>query len=451
MSKIFLAGSRIVVCLVVLLPLQSIIMKVSLFATFWYAGVASGKSTGAAAAVASSDGSSLSTSRLLSSDIKLDIHPSQPTDAEQLSMASSVRVKKNFLSKFETYLYRHNENKYKHMKAIGLSGDRTVGGAYLPRYFMRRLIEEGAEQCASDDYEETLPSGMKVFTSYVRETTCAHLDVSPTTMKHINNDVGVVFLNTNEGAAFVIGNKAIPIEEGTLVMFPGGTVPHHMEMKKEGGFVHMLGPFEVGGSHGPVAAVESISRWQISLLDKQESTSGVAAFSRRRLEVEGGINPDTNNKEGAITGEMYIYGYRNGTHPSGMKNQTLEIQFHDFNMDEITACNKGSCTVELNDNANNCDESNSDTEETRVVLHEDLVKAASEIGYVDVGRNVEELFGLPISIHDNNGTVLACAIFTEIQDVSPAAATDSPSGTMGSTVGLGALVVLASSFVPFLF
>ncbi len=227
-------------------------MKASSLFFIWYAGVAAGD----AAEVATSDRPSLSTSRLLSSKFKLNIHPSQPTNVEELSMASSVRVKKNFLSKFETYLYRHNENKYKHVQVGGFSGDRTWGGAHLPRSFMRRLMEKGANQCASDDYEETLPSGVNVITTYVKETTDSHLDVEidPKTLKYVKNDVGVVFLNTNEDASFVVGDKAIPVEEGTLIMFPGGTVPHHTELKKEGGFVHILGPFEVGGSHGPVGS-----------------------------------------------------------------------------------------------------------------------------------------------------------------------------------------------------
>ena len=426
-------------------------MKASSLFFIWYAGVAAGKSAGVAAEVASSDGPSLSTSSLLSSKFKLDIHPSQPISVDELSMASSVRVKKNFLSKFETYLYRHNENKYEHVPAVGFSGNRTWGGAYLPRSFMRRLVEEGAEQCASDDYQEILPSGVNVITSCVKETTCAHLDVGvdPKTLKYIKNDVGVVFLNTNEDAAFVIGDKAIPVEEGTLVLFPGGTVPHHTEMKKEGGFVHMLGPFEVGGSHGPVGNPSGERCKMLGAMSSSEdSVAGAAMFDGRRLlEVEGGTNPDSNNKEGAIAGEIFIFGYRNGSDPSGTKNQTLEIQFYGFNMDGIEACKTGSCTVELNDNTNTCDDSN-DSEDTRVTLHNDLKKAASEIGYIDVGRNVEELFDLPISIHDNNGTVLACAIFTEIEDVSPAAAaTDSPSGALGSTVGLTALLVFVSSFV----
>jgi hypothetical protein len=437
-------------------------MKASLFAALlWYAGVAAGKSAGAGAEVVTSDVPSLSTSSLLTypSNIKLDIHPSQPTDiVEQPSMDSSVRVKKNFLSKFETYLYRHNENKYKHMKAVGFSGDRTWGGAYLPRSFMRRLVGEGAEQCTSDDYVETLPSGVNVVTSYVRETTCAHLDVdvNPQTLKYIKNDVGVVFLNTNEDASFVVGDKAIPVEEGTLVMFPGGSVSHHTEMKKEGGFVHMLGPFEVGGSHGPVGyPVDERCKMVYALSSSGDFVGGAASFKRRRrqLEGEGGTNSDTNNKEGAITGEMYIFGYRNGTDPSGTKNQTLEVQFHDFNLDAIdAACSTGACTVELNDSTNTCDDSNNDSEETRVTLHNNLAEAVSEIGYIDVGRNVEELFDLPISIHDNNGNVLACAIFTEIDDVSPdAAATDSASGAMCSTVGLTALITLVSSLVTYLF
>ena len=441
--------------------------NVSLFAAaLWFAVGAAGRSAGAVAAdVASSDRPSLSTSSLLSSYYLKLIGRSvsqKTTDVDQLSMASSVRVKKNFLSKFESFLYRHNENKYEHITAVGFSGDRTWGGAYLPRSFMRRLIEEGAEQCASDDYQDTLPSGMSIVTNYVKETTDAHLDVNPTTSKHINNDVGVVFLNTHEDATFVVGDKAVPIEEGTLIMFPGGSVPHHIEMKKEGGFVHMLGPFEVGGSHGTVGQVVGASRQLITALvavGSDGATGGVASFivkRRRQLEGEGGTNPDTNSKEGA-TGEMYVFGYHNGIDPSGMKNQTLEIQFHGFNLDEIdTACSTGSCTVELNDNAKTCDDSN-DSEENRVILVEDLVKAVSEIGYIDVGRNVEELFDRPISIHGNNGTVLACAIFAEIEDISTAAeiltesedisaVSDSPSGAMGSTAGLAAFVILFSSF-----
>ena len=424
-------------------------MKVSLFAAIWYAGVAAGKSAGAAAKVVPSDvSSSLSKSSLLPSKFKLDIHPSQPIDVEQLSMASSVRVKKNFLSKFETFLYRHNENKYKHIAAVGFSGDRTWGGAYLPRSFMRRLVEEGAEQCPSGDYEETLPSGMSITTNYVKETTDAHLDVNPKTLKHIKNDVGVIFLNSNEDATFVVGDKSIPVEEGTLVMFPGGSAPHHIKMKEEGdGFVHVLGPFEVGGSHGTVGQVVRVGSRRLESYFKtcpEYLEGGAATFNkkRRRLEGEGGTNPDTNIKEGTITGEMFIYGYRNGSDPSGMKNQTLEIQFLG-----IEACATSSCTVEVNDNAKSCDDSNNDSEETRVILVEDLVKAANEVGYIDVGRNVEELFDLPISIHDSNGTVLACAIFTEFEDISTPVAADCPSGAMGSTVGLASLFVLVSSFV----
>ena len=127
------------------------------------------------------------------------------------------------------------------------------GGAYLPRSFMRRLIDVGAKQCASKEYDDALPNGMNILTNYIKETTDPHLDINPTTSKHINNDVGVVFLNTNEDAVFIVGNEEFPIEEGTLITFPGGSVPHHIEMKKKkGGFVHMLGPFEVGGSHGTV-------------------------------------------------------------------------------------------------------------------------------------------------------------------------------------------------------
>ena len=128
-------------------------------------------------------------------------------------------------------------------------------------------------------------------------------------------------------------------------------------------------------------------------------------------------------------------------------NRTLEVQFQYFNLDDIvTPCRSGSCTVEVHEKATTCDDSNIDSEANRVILLKDLANAASEIGYINVGRNIEALFDRPISIRDNNGTVLACTIFTEIEDINTAAA-DSPSGAMGSTVGLAALVVLVSSFV----
>ena len=54
-----------------------------------------------------------------------------------------------------------------------------------------------------------------------------------------------------------------------------------------------------------------------------------------------------------------------------------------------------------------------------------------------------------MSVRGSDGTVLNCAIFTEHKNKTASDATgtgNSPSGAMGSTVGLVALVVLVASF-----
>ena len=59
---------------------------------------------------------------------------SGPDDVEKsLNVASAVTVTHNFLSKDETALFRLNENKYQRQPAVGFSGNRMWGGAYLPR------------------------------------------------------------------------------------------------------------------------------------------------------------------------------------------------------------------------------------------------------------------------------------------------------------------------------
>jgi hypothetical protein len=75
------------------------------------------------------------------------------------------------------------------------------------------------------------------------------------------------------------------------------------------------------------------------------------------------------------------------------------------------------------------------------------------IVYVDIGHPVHHLFDRPVVLHGHDGAILACAIFTEIKDntasntnTTGTGTGNSPSGAMGSTVGLVALVVFVASF-----
>ena len=295
-----------------------------------------------------------------------------------------------------------------------------LGGAYLPRSFMRRLIDVGAKQCASKEYDDALPNGMHILTNYIKETTDPHLDINPTTSKHINNDVGVVFLNTNEDAVFIVGNEEFPIEEGTLITFPGGSVPHHIEMKKKkGGFVHMLGPFEVGGSHGTVGHGSR----KLSGHSYGSSCNRSAANSRCGYIVGGEVKFNSFDGEDAnqestntstspsgmhVTGEVHVYGYINGTDPNGATNLTLEVQ---YNLEGLgTACNNGSCSVEVNTEADSSCDSLIDRVDESVgnrVLLTDLSQEGMGMVYVDIGTPIAQLFDRPMSVRrGSDGTVL---------------------------------------------
>jgi hypothetical protein len=162
---------------------------------------------------------------------------------------------------------------------------------------------------------------------------------------------------------------------------------------------------------------------------------------------------------------VYVYGYINGTGPDGGTNLTLEVQ---YNLEGLgTACINGSCSVEVKGkDTYTCDdvyasqlESDGDdpSSATDDNGHYVLLKNIShtEVGqgivYVDIGHPVHHLFDRPVVLNDHDGAILACAIFTEIKNNTASDSTststgNSPSGAMGSTVGLVALVILVSSF-----
>ncbi len=95
------------------------------------------------------------------------------------NVASMVIVKKKFFSKEETAQIRLNENKYQRMSAVGFSGNRMWGGAYVPKSLLRRLVEEGGEQCPSEEYESNLPSGVHILTNHVTKLQIHILIITP--------------------------------------------------------------------------------------------------------------------------------------------------------------------------------------------------------------------------------------------------------------------------------
>lgn len=348
------------------------------------------------------------------------LRPSNFDLLEPFNAAYDVSITEKFLSESEIRHYRREWSRLAIGKpAVGFSGDRTWEEVFVPREILRRLINKGAEQCMSQEYEDTLPAGVHILTNHVKETTDPHVDYNPVTNKRIQNDVAVVFLNTNEDATFVVGKYSIPIEEGKLVIFPGGSVSHHIEMKNEkkgGGFVHMWGPLEIGGSHGTVGQVSRQLKW--SWLANDLYQEGTAQYTdrrrqRQRMIEEGDDTANTSSTDAEITGFVTITGYKDGIDPSGEKNNTLEVKY------KLKGCN-GECTVlEVEDNPNFCDEVeigelDNDNSEGDVDIIEDISITDDVVEYINVNTSVSTFFDRPIVVQGPKGRVLACAVFKEI-------------------------------------
>jgi hypothetical protein len=368
------------------------------------------------------------------------LRPSDVDLLEPFNAAYDVSITEDFLSESEIRHYRREGSRLATAKpAVGFSGDRTWEEVFVPKEILRRLINKGAEQCMSQEYEDTLPAGVHILTNHVKETTDPHVDYNPVTGERIENDVAVVFLNTNEDATFVVAGKyGIPIEEGKLVIFPGGSVSHHIEMKnerKKGGFVHMWGPLEVGGSHGIVGQVSRQLEVQWWFATEGGTQQGKSAFhrqnqqhqNRRMLQEEDDTPTSTttlpdNNSNNMITGEVIITGYTDGIHPNTREtNHTLEVPFNLTGLDD--SCNLTSCFyVEIKDSPLSCDGYSSalspekeDGDGNHVILkdvaHTDV---AQGITYINVNKPIGHLFDKPMVVHAHDGRVLACAMFKEV-------------------------------------
>ena len=388
------------------------------------------------------------------------LRPSDVDLLEPFNAAYDVSITEKFLSESEIRHYRREGSRLAIGKpAVGFSGDRTWEEVFVPKEILRRLINKGAEQCMSQEYEDTLPAGVHILTNHVKETTDPHVDYNPVTMERIENDVAVVFLNTNEDATFVLAGKyGIPIEEGKLVIFPGGSVSHHIEMntQKEGGFVHMWGPVEVGGSHGIVGQVSrQLIGWMAAT--EGETQQGKAEFvpsrrrQRQRMIEEGDDAANTSSTDAPITGFVTITGYKDGIDPSGEKNNTLEVQYNltglpdGCSLNNLTAC----FYVELRDSPS-CDDNNiaSSLEDNggdgdHVILNlENLAytKIAPGLVYLNLKKPVSRLFDKPMVVRAHDGRVLACAMLTEVTHDGHDASGANDIQKDDSTLSVGAIV-----------
>lgn len=380
------------------------------------------------------------------------------------NVASMVIVKKDFLSKEETAQIRLNENKYQRMPAVGFSGNRMWGGAYVPKSLLRRLVEEGGEQCPSEEYERNLPSGVHILTNHVTETTDPHTDYNPTTLESIENDVAIIFLNTNPDATLMVnGEYAADVEEGTLAIFPGGSVSHHIEMmEKDGdGFVHMFGPLEVGGSHGTVGQVGRNLNWGFSYdYDQAEADFGggdgtFILWRERMLEVEGSGEQDTTSS--SATGKLVVTGYTDGTDSSGNTNTTLEVVYKLGGLGNLNCSDSKCLHAELEDQPDYCDaveigqSKNDETGDTANIILQilSLPENIGEAGYVegveyiDIGKSVSTFFGKQVTLNSHDETILGCSTFTEVKSDSDTGAVS----TSGAGKSFGGALLTFSVFV----
>ena len=370
----------------------------------------------------------------------------------------------------------------------------------------------GGQQCASEEYENSLPAGVDILTNHVTETTDPHVDYNPTTLERIENDVAVVFLNSNEDATFYVEDEGYPIEEGMLITFPGGSVPHHIEMKKEkedGGFVHMLGPFEVGGSHGTVGQVgRNLLDWGDGVFFKssdgqQQAMAIVGGWVQRMLEVDDSEQDSTGASSTTqqygtnnITGYISVTGYRDGINPDGVANHTLEVSYRleglgslncsavncfsaDIIKNQPNFCDSAKIGQIMNDEPSDQGDNTTtgDTAESYTFLAPEISSLLDDIGqaldgvdlqseimtlmeklnieipdviegvmYINIGKPVTYFFDAPMALYGPDERLLACSVFTEAE-VEAAAEEDTTSGASSSRIALWTIAVFVSSAV----
>ena len=118
------------------------------------------------------------------------------------------------------------------------TGGRTFGIAKLDKSIAER-IHKASGITAKEGYSRAIPVS-EIFT-----TTDVHTDYEQVNEERVlvNDKVGLIFLNSNEDAAFSHGvNEPIPVKAGTLVVFDGD-VPHSTIVKS--GAVRIAGAFRL--------------------------------------------------------------------------------------------------------------------------------------------------------------------------------------------------------------
>lgn len=376
---------------------------------------------------------------------------------------ATVRVVPNFLSKLQIEQHLREESRYA-LVPNDFPGNRTWGTAHLSPAFLRRVLTDGAEQCPSADFEAGLPaSAVGILTNHVTETTRPHLDCNPATKKPVeaSNDVAVVFLNSNEDATFIVGREAFAVEEGSLFIFPGGTVPHFLEIERSAtkttelssSFVQMLGPFEVDGSHGIVMMAPNLDGLgNAGPLDRQcvsddgvdcDYKAGDASIegTNRERNLQEGNTPDSSaasetaeagGRSEFITGNVRITGYREGMTPDGAANQTIEVWYDIGGLEpalEFRIEMEDGPTSFCNDvqpgqvDADYPDLQSSEVADSiwhQVASTSDSDGRSQGFAYVDVGFAVEELFDHPVVLYKSDDTALACGILKALVESSAA-------------------------------
>ena len=375
---------------------------------------------------------------------------------------ATVRVVPNFLSKLQIEQHLREESRYA-LVPNDFPGNRTWGTAHLSPAFLRKVLTDGAEQCPSADFEAGLPaSAVGILTNHVTETTRPHLDCTPATKKPVNasNDVAVVFLNSNEDATFIVGREAFAVEEGSLFIFPGGTVPHFLEIERSAttrktepssSFVHMLGPFEVGGSHG-IVMMEVINGgqfyWQCVSdgvdCDYKAGDASIEGTNRERNLQEGNTPDSSAASETAqaggrsefITGNVRITGYREGMTPDGAANHTIEVWYDIGGLEpalEFRIEMEDGPTSFCNDvwpgqvDADYPDLQSSEVADGiwhQVASTSDSDGRSQGLAYVNVGFGVEELFDHPVVLYKSDDTVFACGILKALAESSTGSTED---------------------------
>ncbi len=256
-------------------------------------------------------------------------------------------------------------------------------------------------------------------------------------------------------------------------MFPGGSVSHHIEIKegKDGGFVHMFGPIEVGGSHGTVGfGGGGKPDWASSpggLISAEAKYVGALVWG-----VAARLPDPQNGKKSRsifISGKIVVTGFPDGMDSSGNTNTTLQVAYKLEGLGNLNCTEVGNCLrAELKDRFNNCDEveieieqlENDEPEDTDVTAAEvegdgdetnniilkiqSLLENVDEAGviegvkYINIGKSIAHFFNKTVTLNRHDGKILGCSTFTEVtSDAEASSGGDGDNAVLSTSGGAG--------------